>query len=226
MTTSSTTSTGDPLGHATRLQTILDHASTNHASLAAAHDALTPQQRKRMLTIAGVGEKTVFRLEYQKEFFGLWEHAKKVTKQIDDDPHRVGDGRVPVASATLPGVAMRYVKGVHGNLTNIPAVIHDTIAFVRGEALSLPSNLADGLAKHLAPVTSRWHQHSTDRPSTRPRRQVALRRRTSGTTCRHHRSGSTRSSECSTPTRCPSSERFGCSDRGRRSAIQRSKFSK
>ena len=141
---------GDPLGQATRLQSILDHAAANHASLAAAHDALSHQQRQRMLTIAGVGEKTVFRLEYTKGFFGHWERAKKVTSEIDDDPHRVGDGRVPLASATLPDVAMRYVKGVHGNLTNIPAVIHDVLAFLRGKSLSLPATPGEALAEHLA----------------------------------------------------------------------------
>ena len=45
---------------------------------------------------------------------------------------------------------MRYVRGVHGELTNIPAVIDDVLAFIRDEPLSLPTSPADALAAHLA----------------------------------------------------------------------------
>ena len=45
---------------------------------------------------------------------------------------------------------MRYVRGVHGELTNIPAVIDDVLAFIRDEPLSRPTSPADALAAHLA----------------------------------------------------------------------------
>ena len=57
------------------------------------------EKRERMLVIAGVGHKTLFRLEYDSRFFGLWEKMVKVTKRQPGNPHRDGDGRLPVASA-------------------------------------------------------------------------------------------------------------------------------
>ena len=54
-----------------------------------------------MLIIAGVGYKTLFRLTYEPRFFGPWKQMTKVISRVAGDPHREGDGRVPLASAAL-----------------------------------------------------------------------------------------------------------------------------
>lgn len=141
-----------PGEHQARLQRILEFARANHQSLAEVHDALDPEQRERMLMIAGVGEKTVFRLEFDKTF--LWERAKKVTRRSSGDVHREGDGRVPVASALLPNVTTRYVAGIHGGLPNLPAVIDDVLAFLDGGELKLASSPKGAAQGHLAPGTA------------------------------------------------------------------------
>ncbi|HEY0038644.1 MAG TPA: alpha/beta hydrolase, partial [Longimicrobium sp.] len=79
-----------------RLQTVLDAAADFHRRMQAHHAGLSQDQRDRMLVIAGVGYKTLFRLAYGRSFFGIWERAEKVTSRIPGDPHREGDGRVPV----------------------------------------------------------------------------------------------------------------------------------
>ena len=99
--------------HRDRLQRILAFARMTHESLSESHDALDPSKRERMLMIAGVGQKTVFRLELDKQILG-WERAKVITSRVRGDIHREGDGRVPLASAQLPNVATRYVRGLHG----------------------------------------------------------------------------------------------------------------
>lgn len=53
---------------------------------------------------------------------GLWEGGGTQTGDEAGNPHREGDGRVPLASARLDGVQIHYVKGVHGGLANVPAV--------------------------------------------------------------------------------------------------------
>lgn len=136
-------------GQRSDLQSVLDGAAGFHRRLDEAHHALSPQRRQRMLTIAGVGYKTLFRLAYEKDF--LWEHMEKVTRRVPGDPHREGDGRVPQASATLDGVEMRYAKGVHGGMTNIPVVYEDVFRWLREEPLQLPETPQEALARHLAP---------------------------------------------------------------------------
>jgi hypothetical protein len=137
----------------TQLQAVLDGAAAFHRDLAAAHQALTADQRGRMLMIAGVGYKTLFRLEYPTGLLKSWREMTKVTARVPGDPHREGDGRVPLASATLPGVTMRYARGVHGELTNIPAVYADTFRWLnelKTGGLDLPQTPAQALASHLA----------------------------------------------------------------------------
>lgn len=131
------------------LQAVLNGAADFHRWLDAGHRALPPQRREPMLMVAGVGYKTLFRLAYEKDFG--WEHMKKVTRRVPGDPHREGDGRVPLASATLDGVETRYVKGVHGGLTNIPEVWEDVFRWLREEPLKLPETPEEALARHLAP---------------------------------------------------------------------------
>lgn len=140
----STTETGE-------LQTVLDAAATVYRELEEWHQGLSQELRDRMLVIAGVGYQTLFRLEYDSRFFGLWEKMIKVTGLEPGDRHRDGDGRVPVASAVLENVTTRYVRGVHGGLTNIPAVYKDVFRWLHGEALALPDSPEGALSQHLAP---------------------------------------------------------------------------
>lgn len=134
-----------------QLQTLLDHVAAFHQRLEATHQSLEQTLRDRMLMIAGVGFKTFFRLAYKQRFFGRWEQAAKITARVKGDPHREGDGRVPLASAQLQNISIRYVKGIHGDLTNIPAVYHDVFHWLNGERLRLPDNVPEALSMHLAP---------------------------------------------------------------------------
>lgn len=133
------------------LQTVLDAAETMHRDLDQWHQGLTQDLRNRMFVIAGVGYQTLFRLEYDSQFFGLWEKTVKVTERRPGDRHRDGDGRVPVASALLENVTARYVRGVHGGLTNIPAVYNDVFRWLKNEEPMLPNSPEGALSQHLAP---------------------------------------------------------------------------
>jgi pimeloyl-ACP methyl ester carboxylesterase len=139
---------------ATDLQRILDGVAAFYREIHAWHSdpkELPQECCDRMLMVAGVGYKTLFRLEYGSRAGGLWRSLDKITSRIAGDPHRDGDGRVPVASATLRRVAMRYVKGVHGGLTNIPAVYSDVFRWLKGEPLrSLAETPDDALSEHLS----------------------------------------------------------------------------
>ncbi len=133
------------------LQNVLNHTSEFHRQMDDAHWALDQTLRDRMLVIAGVGYKTLFRLAYEPRFFGLWEKMAKVTDRIAADPHRDGDGRVPLASAALYSTPIRYVKGVHGGLPNIPAVYSAVFRWLREEEVDLPATPHEALSGHLAP---------------------------------------------------------------------------
>lgn len=133
-----------------KLQRVLDGARDFHLRMWETHQALNQSFRDRMTVIAGAGVKTLFRLAYEPGFFGLWERTEKTTERIPGDRHRDGDGRVPVASAALENVEVRYVNGVHGGLPNIRAVYEDVFRCLRGEAMKLPSTLREALSTHLA----------------------------------------------------------------------------
>jgi pimeloyl-ACP methyl ester carboxylesterase len=128
------------------LQTALDAVAQFHKAIFDWHASLSADQLGRMLVIAGVGYQTLFRLSFDKTFFGLWDKTTKVTDRVPGDPHREGDSRVPLASAALDNVAIRYVQGVHGGLPNIPAVYEDTFRWLRGQPLELPETPAAALA--------------------------------------------------------------------------------
>jgi len=134
-----------------QLQAVLDGAAEFHRRMAEAHQAMDQSRRERMLVIAGVGYKTLFRIAYGLHFFGLWKHTAKITQRIPGDPHREGDGRVPLASAALENIPIRYVKGVHGGLPNIPAVYSDVFRWLNEQHLQLPDNTFEALSGHLAP---------------------------------------------------------------------------
>jgi pimeloyl-ACP methyl ester carboxylesterase len=132
-----------------RLQTVLDGAAAFHRKLYDGHMALTQDRRDRMAVVAGVGIKTLFRLEYRSHLFGAWESMDKVTKRVEGDRNREGDGRVPLASAELDNVPVRYVRGVHGGLPNIPAVYEAVFRHLSGEDMGLGRTPREALAGHL-----------------------------------------------------------------------------
>jgi pimeloyl-ACP methyl ester carboxylesterase len=144
------------------LQTVLDAAAIMHRDLYQWHQGLMQELRERMLVIAGVGYKTLFRLEYDSQFFGFWKKMAKITERRPSDRHRDGDGRVPVASALLEYVETRYVRGVHGGLTNIPAVYEDMFRWFNAETLDLPDAPEGALAQHLAPRENQSEAPSLD----------------------------------------------------------------
>ena len=91
---------------------------------------------------------------YSPAFLGLWEKTDKVFGRVLDNPHREGDGRVPLASALFENVGdTRYVCGVHGGLSNIEAVYEDVFRCLKDEPLQLPKNVAGALSGHLAVST-------------------------------------------------------------------------
>jgi pimeloyl-ACP methyl ester carboxylesterase len=133
------------------LQRILDAAASCYQRLYEMHQALDQEQRDKMVVIAGVGFQTLFRLAYAPGFIGLWEKTDKIFHRVQNDPHREGDGRVPVASAKLENVGdIRYAYGVHGSLQNIPDVYEDVFRCLKGEAMQLPKTPAGALSGHLA----------------------------------------------------------------------------
>lgn len=136
---------------ATNLQRILDATKEFHRQMHEAHQTLDQTLRDRMVVIAGVGYKTLFRLAYELQFFGIWERMVKVTGRTTEDPHREGDGRVPLASAMLENTTVRYVKGVHRGLPNLPAVYNDVFHWLNEGAMALPDNVYEVLSEHLAP---------------------------------------------------------------------------
>lgn len=132
------------------LQSVLDEANKFHSDLYQWHSNLLQDKKDRMLMIVGVGQETLFRLEFSKQFWGRWEHTKKITERVEGDPNRDGDQRVPVASAQIEDVPVRYVKGVHSALPNIPAVSQDVLAWLAGDKLKLPDTLQGALGAHLS----------------------------------------------------------------------------
>jgi hypothetical protein len=141
------------------LQNVLTEAANFHSQMYQAHQTLDQELRDRMVVIAGVGFKTLFRLIYKPGFFGRWEHMVKVFDRIVGDPHREGDGRVPLASAALENVAIRYVKAVHGGLPNVPDVYNDVFRWLKGESMSLPETVEEALSQHLAPESESEAPH-------------------------------------------------------------------
>lgn len=132
------------------LQKVLDGAKVFHRELYEAHEKLKREQLNKMAVIAGVGYETLFRLTYEKRFWGLWESTQKVTKRSMGNMHRDGDGRVPVASATLENVGdTRYVKGIHGDLPMIAEVYEDVFRWLKNKSMTLPDTPQGALQGHL-----------------------------------------------------------------------------
>lgn len=139
--------TGEQLKH---LQSVLDEANEFHHKLFQAHQKLNQKWRDKMLVIAGVGLKTLFRLEFNSRLWGAWEYTGKITARTPGDPHREGDATVPLASAELEYVGeTRYVKGEHGNLPMIPVVYEDVFRWLNERPLQLPSQASGALSAKL-----------------------------------------------------------------------------
>lgn len=135
---------------ADRLQRALDAARAQHQELYHAHLGLDQERRDRMAVIAGVGYRTLFRTAYKPAFGWGWEQMDRVTTRRPGDPHREGDGRVPLASAQLEYAGeTRYVRGEHGRLPSIPAVYADVFRFLAGRSMRLPRTPQEALARHL-----------------------------------------------------------------------------
>ena len=149
-----------------KLQRILDATADLHRRLYDSHRELDQEQRNKMVMIAGVGYQTLFRLEYTAGFLGIWEKTRKIFNRVLNDPHRDGDGRVPLASAQLEHVGdIRYVKGVHGGLTNIPAVYEDVFRCLKNETMQLPRTPTEALSEHLAESAASATPHLDGSPA-------------------------------------------------------------
>lgn len=131
------------------LQRVLDGAALQHYQLKNWHQGLDVRYRDKMLVIAGVGYRTLFRLAYSSAFPGIWATMKKTTSRLEGDINREGDGRVSLASVSLEGVAVRYVKGVHGELMNIPEVVEGTLRWLKGRETGLAETVEGALRGHL-----------------------------------------------------------------------------
>ncbi|MEV6357307.1 alpha/beta fold hydrolase [Streptomyces hydrogenans] len=136
-----------------QLQARLDDAQSSHQDLHLWHTSLDQGMRDRMAIIAGTGFKTLFRLAYTKRG-KLWHHMDRVTSRKAADPHRDGDGRVPLASATLASIAeTRYIKGEHASLPNLPDVQRDVWNFLADRPMRLAETPAAALSTHLGGLT-------------------------------------------------------------------------
>jgi pimeloyl-ACP methyl ester carboxylesterase len=135
------------------LQKVLDAAKQFHQEIYDSHQQLKQERRDRMAVIAGVGQKTLFRLAYNTGFWGVWKEMHKEMDRIEGDPHRDGDGRVTVASAALEKIGqIRYVKGIHGELPMIRAVYEDIFRWLKNDPndpMQLPSTPKGALKGHL-----------------------------------------------------------------------------
>ena len=56
---------------------------------------------------------------------------------------------MPLASAELENVEVRYVKARHGDVPNVPAVADGVFRFLRGDDPELPRSCSEALASHL-----------------------------------------------------------------------------
>jgi pimeloyl-ACP methyl ester carboxylesterase len=144
-----------------RLQTVLNAAARFHRELYDWHLSLEQERRDRMAVIAGVGYKTLFRIAYRQGNSFLWKRMIKETSRRAGDPHRDGDGRVPLASASLEWVGeTRYVRAEHGGLACVPAIYTDVFRFLSGDSMRLPRTPQAAVTAHLAgedlsPITPR-----------------------------------------------------------------------
>ncbi|WIX92585.1 hypothetical protein [Amycolatopsis sp. DG1A-15b] len=140
----------DPVDQAA-LQAALDDTGQLHRDLDSWHRSLDAEHRERIAIIAGVGQRTLFRLAYKSGFGWHWRHMDRVTHREPGNVHREGDGRVPLASAALDDVEIRYVAAEHGRMPTVPAVYQDVFRFLRGQPMQLARSPEEALdSSHLS----------------------------------------------------------------------------
>ncbi len=133
-----------------QLHTVLDGAAEAHRRLYEWHRNLSQELRDRMACIIGVGYKTLFRIANRSRGFSWMGMAKEMSR-IKGDPHREGDGRVPVVSAALEDVGdTRYVYCLHGDLPLVPAVYDNVFRWLNNENMNLSKKPEWALQTHLA----------------------------------------------------------------------------
>ncbi|MBN1174580.1 MAG: alpha/beta fold hydrolase, partial [Micromonosporaceae bacterium] len=134
-----------------RLQAVLNGADRLHRELFDWHCALDQSQRDRMLVIAGVGQRSLFRVSGVDETTGRpRQRLERTVTRRPGDPHQEGDGRVPLASAQLEWVAdTRYTRGEHLGLCHSPTVHDDIVRFFTERPLLLPQTPEQALRDHL-----------------------------------------------------------------------------
>lgn len=138
-----------------QLQRNLEGARVFHQQMRQAHLMLDQDMRDRMAVIAGVGQKTLFRLAYRPGFISSWDHMVKESKRVEDDIHREGDGSVPLASAALEYVGeTRYVNGVHAGLPMLSEVYEDVFRWLNEEPMRLPDTPRQAFSQHLGLETA------------------------------------------------------------------------
>lgn len=143
-----------------RLADVLKSVASFHEKMFDYHQNLDQEFKDRMLVIAGVGFKTLFRLEKKEGF--LWDSTKKITSRKEGDKHFEGDGRVPLASAELENVSIRYAKGAHGELPNIPEVYEDVFNWLNEKSPQLHSTPEEATSGHLSIEAERIHLFSSE----------------------------------------------------------------
>jgi pimeloyl-ACP methyl ester carboxylesterase len=140
-------------GERAALQAALDDTARLYRDLHAWHGGLDAELRERMAVIAGVGRRTLFRLAYRSGFGSHWRHMDRVTRREPGNVHRDGDGRVPLASAVLGGVEIRYVEAEHGRMPTVSAVHQDVFRFLRGQPMQLARSPEEALDRsHLSDI--------------------------------------------------------------------------
>lgn len=133
-----------------QLQRVLDGAAEAHRRLYDWHRGLGEDQRARMACIVGVGYKTLFRIA-NRSGLASWLGMEKVMSRREGDPHREGDGRVPVASAALEEVGdTRYVYCQHGDLPLVPAVFNNVFLWLNNQSMNLSEKPEWALQTHLS----------------------------------------------------------------------------
>jgi pimeloyl-ACP methyl ester carboxylesterase len=133
-----------------QLQRVLDGADEAHRRLYEWHRGLSEDRRGRMACIVGVGYKTLFRIANRGRLTS-WMGMEKVMSRREGDPHREGDGRVPMASATLEEIGdTRYVYCQHGDLPLVPAVYTDVFLWLNNKSMSLSKKPEWALQTHLS----------------------------------------------------------------------------
>lgn len=139
-----------------KLQNVLNHARRFYEEITKHHfETLDNEHRAKMAMIVGMGQPTPFRMMIDKGWLGIGESVQRITQCVEGDPHREGDGSVPVASGRLEFIGtIRYVLGEHSALPNIPIVYNDVFAWLGGEKkerMQLPDSPKGVLAGHLGP---------------------------------------------------------------------------